>query len=194
MRPTDTDEPGTFTRDQVDEQIRQSPSRDTRSPSLCTFTLLRARTERSHEHAARGKRQDAARDAAEQNPASRSAPPAAANDYHFGAVFRRGVQNLLPRWPAPDQRLDADPTARRARCSDLLGELSEQPGSRISARVRARLVFVDVYQRDICTRVLREAECALERLFRAVAEVGPHDDPSLTRHALLATALAPRVP
>src|SRR6185436_3984312 len=114
----------------------------------------------------------------------RSALSAAADDHHFGAVFRRDVQNLVPWRPAPYQRLDVDPAARRARCGNLLDELSQQPGSGISGRVRARLVFVGVYQRDIGTRVLRQAESALERLLRAVAEVGPHHDPSLDRHAL----------
>jgi NAD(P)-dependent dehydrogenase (short-subunit alcohol dehydrogenase family) len=37
---------------------------DTRSPSLRTSVLLRSRTQRNHEDAARGKRQDAACDAA----------------------------------------------------------------------------------------------------------------------------------
>src|SRR6185295_13475729 len=106
--------------------------------------------------------------------------------------FRRDVHNLLPRWPAPDQRLDVDPTARRAQRGNLLGELSLQPGSGIRGRVRARLVFVSVYQRDFCPRVLRQAESALERLTRAIAEVSADDDPSLARHDLNSiTAFAP---
>jgi hypothetical protein len=96
---------------------------DMRSPSLRTSVLRRRHTQRSHDDAARGKRQDAARDAAEQKSAGRSALPTAADDDHFGAVFRRDVQNLLPRRPTPDQRLDVDPAARRARCANLVGEL-----------------------------------------------------------------------
>jgi hypothetical protein len=96
---------------------------DMRSPSLRTSVLLRSRTQRNHEDAARGKRQDAADDATKQGAAGRSALPAAADDDHFGAVFRGDVQNLLPRRPTPGQRLDVDPAARRARCANLLGEL-----------------------------------------------------------------------
>jgi hypothetical protein len=96
---------------------------DMRSPSLLTSVLLRRHTQRSHDDAARGERQDAARDAAEQKSAGRSALPTAADDDHFGAVFSGDVQNLLPRRPTPDQRLDVDPAAHRARCANLLGEL-----------------------------------------------------------------------
>jgi NAD(P)-dependent dehydrogenase (short-subunit alcohol dehydrogenase family) len=96
---------------------------DIRAHSLRASVFVRSHTQRSDEDTARGKRQDPACDAAKRKSAGRSALPAAADDDHLGAVFSGDVQNLLPRRPTPDQRLDVDPAARRARCANLVGEL-----------------------------------------------------------------------
>jgi len=79
----------------------------------------------SHDDAARGQNQYAADDAAEGQSARLASLPGAADHDQLGTVFRRNIEDLLPRPAAPHERLDNHSTSEHAGGRDLALEFDE---------------------------------------------------------------------